>query len=148
MTAYESVCWEDVNERQSLPPLSLPITLARCVMAAAGTRDIFPIHYDRDVARQANARDVFVNTMFMQALLSRFLTDWSGPRGTVRKLGMRMQDMNGPGDTITVTGTLIKKYVHEGAHLVDLDILCSNQRGRTTIAWGTMALPLRSSPPA
>lgn len=143
MTKYNIVYWDDVHEKQELPALSLPITMRRCIMAVSGTRDLYPIHYDRDFAKQANARDIFVNTMFMQALVSRFMTDWTGPTGMVRKLGIKMQEMNCPGDTITVTGTITNKYNKEGMHLIDLDIMCHNERGPTTIAWATMSLPRR-----
>jgi len=71
------------------------------------------------------------------------MTDWTGPKGMVRKLGIRMQEMNCPGDTITVTGTITNKYTKEGMHLIDLDIMCHNERGPTTIAWATMSLPCR-----
>ena len=140
------VYWEDVKEGQEVPPINLDITIKRCVMGVAGTRDYYDVHHNRDFAKANAAKDMFVNTMFLQGTVARFMTDWTGPEGEIRKLGIAMRESNYPGDILTVTGKVIKKYQNaKGEHLVDLDIVVSNPRGSSVISTGTMALPVRAS---
>jgi acyl dehydratase len=122
--------------------LSMEITLQRAILAVAGTRDFFPAHHDTKFAQGTGAKDIFVNAMFYQALLGRFLTDWSGPEGEIRKLGIVMKEPTCVGDTAVVTGKVARKYRDEkGSQLVDLDLLISNPRGASATASATMELP-------
>ncbi len=140
------VLWEDVAEGQELPPISLDMTIKRCIIAVAATRDFYDIHHNQEFARASGVKDIFVNTMFNQGLAGRFMTDWTGPEGEIRRLGIAMRESTYPGDTVTVNGKVVKKYVNEsGDHLVDLDVVISNPRGPAVIAQGTMALPVRGA---
>lgn len=141
---WPTVYWEDVAEGQELPPISLDVTIKRCIVAVAATRDFYDIHHNQEFARASGVKDIFVNTMFNQGLAGRFMTDWSGPEGEIRRLQIAMRESTYPGDVVTVTGKVTKKYVSEaGDHLVDLDILIANPRGPAVIAAGTIALPTR-----
>lgn len=144
--ARKAVYWEEVAEGQGIPPISLELTIKRCIVAVAGTRDFYDVHHNQEFARASGVKDIFVNTMFNQGLAGRFMTDWTGPEGEIRKLSIAMRESTYPGDTATVTGKVLKKYVNErGEHLVDIDILISNPRGPAVVATGTMALPLRAA---
>ncbi|MEA3510301.1 MAG: MaoC family dehydratase N-terminal domain-containing protein, partial [Actinomycetota bacterium] len=57
-----------------LPVVTMPITVGRCVLDAATTRDFFPGHHDRDYARAQGARDVYLNTMFYHGFVDRVVT--------------------------------------------------------------------------
>ena len=41
------------------------------MIAVGGTRDLYAIHNDREFAKASGARDIFVNTMFYEALFGR-----------------------------------------------------------------------------
>ena len=51
-----------------LPVVTMPVTVGRCVLDAATTRDFFPGHHDREYALAQGARDVYLNTMFYHGL--------------------------------------------------------------------------------
>jgi len=84
-------------------------------------------------AKANGARDIFVNTMFYQGLLGRYVTDWGGPESFPRKLGFDMRATNCPGDTLTLRGKVTKKYQQDGQKLVDLDVRVDNQSQQDTV---------------
>lgn len=120
--------WEEVRAGERMPPLRLPITVTRCVMAAGGTRDFYPGHHDSAFARNGGAREMFVNTMFNQALLGRFLTDWGGPESFVRRLAVDMREQICAGDTAVVTGRVSAKNESDGRKLATVDLEISTDR--------------------
>ncbi len=145
-TARGTVYWEDVSEGQEVPTLSLEITIKRMIAAVGATRDFYDVHHNQEFARESGVQDIFVNTMFNQGLIGRFLTDWTGPAGEIRKLGIAMRESTYAKDVVTVTGKVVKKYTNDaGDHLVDLEVLTSNPRGPAVIATATMALPVQAS---
>lgn len=128
MAFFEDRDWDSVFEGSSLQPLEFgPITMTTQVMDASGTRDLYPIHHDREFAKANGARDIFLNTMWYQGLLGRFVNEWGGPESFIRKLSFDMRATNCPGDQLTVRGTVTKKYEQEGQKLVDLDVRIDNQ---------------------
>ncbi len=139
-----SLFWEDAQEGEELPALAMPITMTRCVYLASATRDFSPQHSNRDYAQQrSNTRDVFVNTPFNMGMISRFMTDWGGPKSVVRRMRMAMKGNVCAGDDMIVTGRVATKYVAEGEHRVDLEITISTQEGPVTPCTATLALPSR-----
>lgn len=139
---FETVRWQDVREGQELDAVSFPLTMRNLMIDVAGTRDLYPIHHDRDFARASGARDIFVNTMFYEGLFGRIVTDWAGPEAFLRRLRFTMRAPNCPGDTITSRAWVVKKYEQEGEHLLDVEAHLDNQLGPdTTIAFMTLQLP-------
>ncbi len=136
--------WEDVQEGEELPKLLMPITFTRCVYLASATRDFSPQHSNRDYAQQrSKTKDVFVNTPFSMGMVSRFLTDWAGPRSTVRRMNLTMRGNVCAGDDMILTGTVSKKHVDGGEPRVDVDIMISTQDGPVAPCKATLALPSR-----
>jgi acyl dehydratase len=134
MAFFEDRDWDTVFEGASLQPLEFgPVTMTTQVMDASGTRDLYPIHHDREFAKANGARDIFLNTMWYQGLLGRFVNEWGGPESFIRKLSFDMRATNCPGDLLTVHGTVTKKYEQEGQKLVDLDIRIDNQLQPDTV---------------
>ena len=134
MAEFDSLSWEQVVEGAALPDLEFgPVTATTQAMDVAGTRDLYPIHHDRDFAKAAGARDIFLNTMWYQGLLGRYVTDWAGPESFLRKLGFDMRGTNCPGDTLQVRGTVTMKYEQDGQKLADLDVRIDNQLQSDTV---------------
>ncbi|MEX0799949.1 MAG: MaoC family dehydratase N-terminal domain-containing protein [Dehalococcoidia bacterium] len=143
---YRDRFWEDVSEGQELPPLVMPITYTRCVYLASATRDFSPQHSNRDYAQErSKARDVFVNTPFNIGMVSRFLTDWAGPRAVVRRTKVEMRGAVCAGDDMILTGRVTRKYEEDGARLIDVDVMIATQDGPATPCSATLALPGRSA---
>jgi acyl dehydratase len=136
--------WEDVKEGEELPRLVMPITTTRCVYLASATRDFSPQHSNREYAQQrSKTKDVFVNTPFNLGMISRFLTDWGGPRSTVRRMEMTMRDNVCAGDDLIMTGKVVRRYEEAGDHRVDVEIVIATQAGPVTPCGATLALPTR-----
>ena len=141
-TDLSTLAWDSVAEGQTLDPLTFPITLRTLMIDVAGTRDLYPIHHDREFAKENGARDIFVNTMFYEALFGRIATDWAGPEAFLRKLGFKMQSPNCLGDTITSRAWVVRKYEAGGEKLVDLEVHLDNQlEADATVANLTLQLP-------
>jgi acyl dehydratase len=137
--------WEDVNEGEELPPMFMPITVTRLVYLASATRDFSPQHSDREYAQQrSKTKDIFLNTPANMGLFSRFMTDWGGPKSTVRRMSFAMRGNVCAGDEMTITGKVTKKHIENGEHRVDLEIVISTQEGPVTPCTATLALPSRS----
>jgi acyl dehydratase len=140
--ASDGLYWEDVAEGTEISPISLELTMKRLIMAVCGTRDFYPVHHDRDFARNSGHRDIFVNQMFLQGFLGRCLTDWTGPAGRLRKLSITMTVPNYLGDTITARGRVIRKYVESDEHRVDCELVVTKQDGTVTVnSQATVVLP-------
>jgi len=117
----------------SLPELIVEITYTTLAKDVAGTRDIYPIHHDPDFAERAGVRGIFLNTMWYQGLLGRFATDWGGQESFVRSLSFDMRATNGPGDVLTVRGTVVGIDQSADETLVDLDLRIDNQQVSDTV---------------
>jgi acyl dehydratase len=97
----------EVSVGDELPPLSYDVTATTVVVGALATRDWRPQHHDYAFATQRNGvQDIFLNSPNQAAWLERYITDWSGARGRLGKLGFRMLDSIFPGDTMTFRGTV------------------------------------------
>lgn len=141
---YHERFWEDVTEGQELPRLVMPITFTRCVYLASATRDFSPQHSNREYAQaRSKTKDVFVNTPFNLGMVSRYATDWGGPRATVRKMKVAMRGNVCAGDDMILTGKVARKYVEDGETRVDLDIVMATQDGPVVPCGATVALPSR-----
>ena len=141
MATLTNLAWADVNEGDAVTPLTFPVSMRTLMIDVAGSRDLYPIHHDREFAKKNGARDIFVNTMWYQALFGRIVTDWAGPEAFLRRMRFSMRLPNCPGDTITSSGTVVKKYEEDGEKLVDIEVHLSNQLGPdTTISQMTVRL--------
>jgi len=136
--------WEDVDEGDGIPSISLEITRNRIVMIVSATRDIFPLHHDPDFARSAGYEAPVVATAFLQGLLGRCLTDWTGPGGKIRKLSLNLKAPNYAGDTISAGGKVTRKYMENSSHMIDCELAVVKQDGSTTVnAEATVSVPAK-----
>jgi acyl dehydratase len=139
---FSTLDWHAVNDGDQITSVTFPISLRTLMIDVAGTRDLYPIHHDREFAKKAGARDIFVNTMFYEALFGRIVTDWAGPEAFLSKLRFSMKSPNCLGDTITSRGWVSRKYEDGGRNLLDLEIHLDNQlEPDATVANVTVELP-------
>jgi acyl dehydratase len=129
MTFMTAADWTEVEVGQRLPPLTFPISYTTLALDVAGTRDFYPIHHDPDFAKGNGVQNIFLNTMWYQGLIGRFVTEWGGPESFLRKLKVQMKANGCPGDTLTVRGAVLStSRDDQGRKLVDIDIRIDNQR--------------------
>jgi acyl dehydratase len=142
--AGEVLYWEDIAEGSEIPTVSLEVNRNRIVMIVCATRDIFPLHHDADFARTAGYKAPAVATAFLQGLLGRCLTDWTGPTGKIRRLSLTLNTPSYAGDTISASGKVARKYRGNGEHKVDCELAVVNQDGTATVnAQATVIVPSR-----
>ena len=112
--------YADVNIGDKIPDLDIPITASLISCAALATRDFEPCHHDKAVAQGMGLPDVFMNILTSQALMARFVTDWSGPEAVMKALKVKLGAPNVPGMTMTVSGEIVEKNDNEKSIKVDV----------------------------
>ena len=143
----ESKFWEDVEVGESLGDLKFPITIKTMVLGVCGTRDLMPYHHDPAYSKSVGNRDMFVNTMFEQALFGRYVTDWSGPESDFRETSLQMIDQLCPGDIAAIEGSVTSKERVGSDARVKIEMRATNHIGVCATAAATLAMPSRESGP-
>lgn len=140
--------WEDVEVGEVLPRLEFPITVKTLILGVCGTRDLMPYHHDPAYSKSVGNRDMFVNTMFDQALFARFVTDWSGPESDFRATNLQMVGSLCPGDLAIVEGRVSEKTESGRDKLVKVEMgVSSEEHGLAATSWAVLAMPSRESGP-
>jgi hypothetical protein len=102
-------------------------------------------HFEDSLAQISGVPYAFQIGKFSEMILSHVVTNWMGDDGFVKVLDFRIQRINIMGDMNRLKGKVIKKYVDNGEHLVDLDIWAENQDGKVvTKGIATVRLVSRS----
>ncbi len=142
--AGKELCFEDVNEGDSIPELvKEPVTRVQLVKYAGASGDFNPLHTVEDFAKKAGFDQPIAHGMLSMAFVGQFLTDWL-PRGSLKKLGVRFTAVTFPGDTVTCKGQITKKYQEGSDNLVEMDIWGETQQGQKTVQGRAVAaLPSR-----
>ena len=141
--ARKSIYWDDVAEGDELPVETREITRTTIIATAIATRDFTPVHHDHEAAQKEGAKDIFLNILSTGGFVGKYLTDWSGPQGQLKKMTIKLGATVFPGDTLTSGGKIAQKYSEGDEHLVDVDFNLSVAMGPH--AWGTatMVLPTK-----
>lgn len=140
----KQVYYEDVEEGKEIPQLVKNPTTQQLVKWAGASGDYYQIHYDKDFALAAGLPGVIVHGRLKSSFLGQLLSDWVGEEGWVKKISVQHRGMDFPGEQLTCKGTVTKKYIQDGEHIVELEIWTENPRGeKTAPATATVALPSR-----
>ena len=123
MSDYRTRSFREIAVGDALPSLAIDISTGLIVGGALATRDFERVHHDRAVAQSTGLPDVFMNILTSQGLMTRFVTDWSGPETVVKSLDIRLGAPNVPGMVMTITGEVIAK--HDG-NLVEVAVTGEN----------------------
>jgi acyl dehydratase len=136
------VKWDDLVEGTKAEPREFgPLSRTDFVRYQGASGDFNPIHHDEDYAKGAGFPSVFSVGMLQAGILGTYVTDWLGA-ANVRRFVVQFRDQVWPGDTLTCTGEVVKRYEEDGEGKVDLELLCSRQTGGTAIkGWATFVMP-------
>ena len=137
----ESRLFEEVMRGESLPPLRFPITIKTLVLGVCGTRDLMPYHHNPAYSKSIGNPDMFVNTMFEQALFARFVTDWCGPESDFRSTTLQMVGQLVPGDEALIEGRVVRKYIDGSDCIVEIEMTAKSARGLAARSSATIAMP-------
>ncbi len=137
-----AVRWSEVKEGSGPEPRVLPpVSLTDVVRYQGASGDMNPIHHDPGFAGEAGFDAPLVIGMYQAGVLNSFATDWLGPEN-VRRTRVRWKQQVWPGDTLTFSGSIAKKYEENGERRVDLDLVCTNQDGAVAVqGWMTFVVP-------
>lgn len=130
----------EAENGQVLPPLTIPVTFKRCIKWVAASRDFFEVHHDRDYARRAGAPDMYIGVHFFQGLVGRYVTDWAGPAGFLRRMEFKQWGRCFPGETATVVGRVRALRHENGRALAELEIAAGCDRGKLYDALATVSV--------
>ncbi len=137
---YKSIRFSEINEGDALPVFNREITRTTIVASAIASRDFTPVHHDHEAAQKAGAKDIFLNILSTGGFIGKYITDWSGPEGEMKKMLINLGMTVFPGDTLTHTGKIARKYSEGDENLVDVEYALSVPMGPH--AWGTVTLAL------
>ncbi len=141
MTTYKSVKWNNIKEGDNLPPIKREITRTTVISTAIATRDFQDVHHDHEAAKRSGTPDIFLNILTTGGLIGKFLTGWSGPESELKNVVINLALPCYPGDTLTSTGQIVKKYTEGDDHLVEIAYSLTTGNGAHGSGTATMALP-------
>ena len=139
--------WEDVQEGDELPPVAFPLSVYRLVVEAGANRDFNSIHHNSEFARASGAPEMYANTGFLLGMWERALREFIGLNGTIRRIaGFRMKKFNTVGETVTVRGRVVRKWLEDGDARLEIE-MWSELGDDVTVGPGTVtvALPAREA---
>ena len=134
--SYTTLKPAEISVGDKLPALEIPISTGLVVGGALATRDFEKVHHDKAVAQATGLPDVFMNILTSQGLMTRFVTDWSGPEAVVKSLDIKLGAPNVPGMVMTVTGevTALEGNLVDVAVVGENDIWGMHMQGTVQIA--------------
>src|SRR5262245_42097923 len=134
--------FDGVREGETLPPFVVEkLTRTDLVRYAGASGDFNPIHHDEEFAKAAGNPTVFGHGMLTAGFLAKCLTDAVGVEN-LRRYKVRFATRVGPGDRITCTGRVTKKYEADGERRIDGELTATRQTGETAVTGTfTAALP-------
>ena len=138
--------WEDIQEEQEIPSITKDPTTRQLVRYAGASGDFYEIHYDKDYALGNGLPGPILHGALKSAFLGQLVTDWIREGGTLRRLTCQYRGMDVPGDRLTASGKVTRKYEESGRRLVDCEIWLDNGQGeRTTLGSATVELASREA---
>jgi 3-oxo-4,17-pregnadiene-20-carboxyl-CoA hydratase beta subunit len=137
----EVLHFDDVRVGDELPELRIEITPTLVIAGALASRDLTRVHHDKAEAQRRGLRDVIMNTMTTNGLVSRFISDWGGPDAVLRRVTLKLGAPNLPGDAMTLSGRVEETDAARGE--VGLSVVGKNAWGNHVTGSARVALPRR-----
>jgi acyl dehydratase len=142
----QRVFFEDVTVGTALPNREFgPHTLVDAIRWAGVQEHPSPTHTDREYGRERRGlKGIIASGTQREAYLVRLLMDWVGPRGDLRKLGVRNTASTFEGDMMRFTGTVIEKSAERHDPWIVCEVDGRNQNDEQILQGRcTLLLPLR-----
>ena len=92
-----------------LPELRIDITAKLITGAAIASRDYQSVHHDQDSTRDLGSPNIFMNILTTNGFVGRYVMDWAGPSGILKKVSIRLGAPNYPGDSMVMSGEVVGK---------------------------------------
>jgi acyl dehydratase len=102
------------------------------------------VHWDSELARAVGVPAAYDYGPERISWLGHLMTDWIGDDGFLNRLNVQVRKHNIIGDLTVCNGTVTRKWVDDGKHLVEVGVIAENQRGEhTAIGAAVATLPSR-----
>ena len=144
----QKVYFEDIAVGDALPKREFgPHTLVDGIRWAGVQEHPSPTHTDRDYVREHRGLRTFIASgAHREAYLARMLMDWVGPRGDLRKIGIRHTASTFEGDMMCLSGTVVEKSPSPDDPWILCEIDAKNQNGEDIMrGQATASVPSRAA---
>jgi hypothetical protein len=102
------------------------------------------VHWEDEFALMVGAPGAYDYGPERCSWLTHHLTDWMGDDAMLRQASCKIRRHNPVGDTLLITGSVVRKYVEDGRHLVEVGQEARNQNGELSVLGsGVVELPSR-----
>jgi acyl dehydratase len=142
MTLARPLSGAEISVGDELPALELRVTPTLVVAGAIASRDFMPAHHDPAFARAQGAPDIFMNILTTNGYVSRFVTDWSGPKAQLRSIRIRLGAPAIPGRTLRFSGRVTAKSEEAGEYVIEVAVRAANDLGDHATGRVVLGLPL------
>lgn len=132
-----------VKVGDELPELPYDVSATTVVFGALATRDIRPMHHDKDFAQnRSGVKDIFLNTPNLAHWFERYVTDWTGPKGRPGRMKFRMLGSVFAGDQMVFKGTVSDVATDDkGCGWVSVDVRVDVEGETKTSCEARFAIP-------
>lgn len=116
--------WSEINVGSGVADKTFgPVTVTDIVRYQGASGDFHPAHHDVQYARAHGFPDVFSLGLLSAGHLTTMASDWLGPEN-VRRFASRFRGVVWPGDILTCSLEVTRKYEAGGERRVDLKLVC------------------------
>lgn len=128
-----NIDYDSLAEGDAVPALRKePITQIQLVRYAGASGDFNPIHTVPEYAKEAGLDGTIAHGMLVMGMLGQMISNWVGVKPVV-KYGVSFKAMTKPGDALTATGEIARKYVVEDENMVDLNVRIADEHGEVKV---------------
>ena len=100
------------------------------------------VHWEEDFALEVGAPGAYDYGPERTSWLTHQLTNWMGDTGFLHKASCKVRRHNPEGDMLFIKGTVKRKYVEDGKHLVEIEQEARNQDDEiSAVGTGVVILP-------
>lgn len=124
--------WDSINEGDTLPELEKAPGVTQLVKYSAGGGDFNPLHHDFAFPQAKAIGSIIVHGRFKYASLGELVSNWLGHGGRIKKLACQYRGMDLPDQTMTLGGTVKRKWEESGEKLAELELYVKNAQGKNT----------------
>jgi acyl dehydratase len=145
----DQVYFDDVTEGMEIPKFERGVVeMPDVIRFSSSIENYERLHQDYKWCLEHGYPDVILNGPIKNSALAVMLTNWIGDGGFLKKLGCQHRGMDLPGNTLTASGVVTKKYEQDGLGYVELDVKVTNQKDEVTCpGTATVVLPIRGGKP-
>jgi len=100
------------------------------------------VHWDTELATRVGAPGAYDYGPERCSWLTHHLTNWMGDDGFLRRAHCKIRRHNPEGDTLSIDGSIVRKFVEDGRHCVEIAQEARNQDSElSVIGGGVVELP-------